>query len=368
MTLVGPHINSFQPGVKQAAFGAGIIKTLDHSHPEWLADQHASGTFIIGREYVPENQYSLGVGNIRKLAQRVITQHRSESYDAWEFPINEAYQSNPGDIVKLAKATRLFTDILHDNGIKVIVGSFSTENPDLLFWSAFYPALETADYLGLHQYSHPTLMDNTENSTLRHEKVYELLPEELRKPLIITEAGIDHFIEGDALNSGNHRGWKSYATASEYSAQLKWLHNKYSEFPYMFGWVIYCLGQYGDWNDFDLLSYDEVYIWKETEVLTGDCLLIAQWPSHKWASWDYDAARVVVESRFMTITLSVDDAMKYKRVYIIGGEGGITPGDEAKLRTRGRQVTRIYGPLLGLPDTIENTKKALIQLAMGKIV
>ncbi len=91
------------------------------------------------------------------------------------------------------------------------VGNFATGTPPLELWPEFFPALqavkETGGFLGLHEYSAPTMwfgtgvhqleagQDEGDEGwlTLRYRKVYRryLQPAGLAVPLVITETGID---------------------------------------------------------------------------------------------------------------------------------------------------------------------------------
>ncbi len=146
-------------------------------------------------------------------------------------------------------------EILRAEGWKSVVGNFSAGTPELELWPDFYPALEAGDYLGLHEYSasqYPPFMSNLDTWLCRrYQRVYEALPEHLRKPLIITECGIDGGVLGQV-----QAGWKRYTDAAGYLAELEWydtsLQADAARWPIV-GGTIFCYGRVDPrWETFDI--------------------------------------------------------------------------------------------------------------------
>ena len=145
--------------------------------------------------------------------------------------------------------------LLAAQGWKSVVGNFSAGTPELELWPDFYPALEAGDYLGLHEYSantHPPYLANLDTWLCRrYQRVYEALPENLRKPLVITECGIDGGMLGQA-----QEGWKRYTDAAGYLAELEWydasLQADAARWPIV-GATVYCYGHVDPrWETFDV--------------------------------------------------------------------------------------------------------------------
>lgn len=172
-----------------------------------------------------------------------------EYVDYAEAPWNEASQRR-GELGAYAQATVDAVHILHDAGYKVAVGNFSAGCPDLADWPLFYPALEVADALSLHEYDHPEMSSNAGWMCRRYRQVYAALPEHLRRPLLITECGID---------DGAKHGWRTYAdSAAHYAAQLRWYRDELEMDDFALGAAVFTVGSNSDWADYAIDGVAEV--------------------------------------------------------------------------------------------------------------
>lgn len=172
-----------------------------------------------------------------------------------EVPINEAHQTDPADIQQLSDYSVAFVNDAADAGFKAAVGVFSEGNPaDFAWWSRFFPALRAArehgGYLALHEYGLPGL-GLEDWHLLRHRRVWPLLPEDCKVPILITEAGIDGGIEGR-----REQGWRSYMTAPQYAAWLRAYHGELLKDTYVHGDELFLCGGNDQWRQFDIT--DEV--------------------------------------------------------------------------------------------------------------
>ena len=147
---------------------------------------------------------------------------RMASIDAWE-AYNEPAPGNPDMMARLGEFEAYRTELLANDGIRSCIGNFSAGNPPLEWWPQFRPAIEAAikhkGYLGLHEYSAPTMQYGTPQDplgwavnpaeegwiTLRYRKVYRgyLQPNKLELPLLLTEVGIDGLLREPA-----RAGWQ----------------------------------------------------------------------------------------------------------------------------------------------------------------
>lgn len=135
---------------------------------------------------------------------------------------------------------------LHRAGLKAAVGGFSTGCPEVALWSFFYPALAFGDALHLHEYDAPNMRRLSTWLCGRFVRVYEMLPPEYRKPLIISECGVD---------DGQRGGWKRYLSAAQYMEELAWydglLAQKAMRWPIL-GACVFCWGGAFGWDSFDI--------------------------------------------------------------------------------------------------------------------
>lgn len=206
---------------------------------------------------------------------------RQAAIDAWE-SFNEPTPVSLDQMARLAEFEAERTRLLAAAGIRSCVGNFSTGQPDLALWPAFYPALQAAQahrgYLGLHEYSapemwfgaadhqnHPTGDEGDEGwLTLRYRKVYRnfLQPAGLAVPLIITETGVDGQVSGRPGPPG--KGWQDFAAywvaeglatttaAGFYVEQLAWYDAEIALDDYVLGAAIYTLAGPGGWASFEI--------------------------------------------------------------------------------------------------------------------
>ncbi len=145
-------------------------------------------------------------------------------------------------------------------GYKLAIGTFATASPKSLgWWDAYYPALRAGRGHGacllLHEHNYPSLQ--TRDAiwyNLRHRKVYQRLPEEMRLPLLI-ECGLD----GAARRQQG--SWQGKISAQEYARQLELYDAALLRDPYVLGAAVYCAGQTGDCHDFN--------VWPEPATALG---------------------------------------------------------------------------------------------------
>jgi hypothetical protein len=176
------------------------------------------------------------------------------------------------------------TRLLSAAGVRSCVGSFSTGQPALELWPAFYPALqairEHGGFLGLHEYAAPYMwfasgphqlqpgVDAGDEGwlTLRYRKVYRhyLQPAGLEVPLVITETGIDGQVRDRPGPDG--RGWQDFgefwhaegaaSTTAEgfYVEQLAWYDAELAKDDYVRGAAVYALAAPAGWETYEILG------------------------------------------------------------------------------------------------------------------
>lgn len=269
-----------------ATGNVALLKTLELD-PAFLADVRARSpkTLIVGRPDL--GQLDLGgdvLAQARLAVEAVLPlaldQRRAGLVDAWE-GYNEPV---PGDEEQLRRLADLEVErvrLLAENGLRAVVGSFGTGNPPLDWWPAFRPALEAAQahagYLGLHEYSAPTIWDKTTRSpldfradpgddgwlTLRYRKVYRqhLLPWGMQLPLLITECGIDGMVADRPGPAG--MGWQDFRSywaelgmgldaPGNYIEQLAWYDAELQLDDYVAGASIFAMTGFQDWQSYQI--------------------------------------------------------------------------------------------------------------------
>ncbi len=175
--------------------------------------------------------------------------------------------------------------LMADEGLKCVIGNFSTGTPDLALWPAFLPALQTARkykaILGLHEYSCPWMwwmtgkcqLDPSADerdegwTTLRYRKVYRqhLIPNGAGDvPLVITECGIDPLVNPKPPSVGAGGTWKELGNfwaehdkepdkADYYFRQLVWYDQELQKDDYVIGATVFTWGSFGGgWAKFDV--------------------------------------------------------------------------------------------------------------------
>jgi len=268
-----------------------LVKTLEYD-PNFVAEikQISPKTLIIAR-YTPlplpnlaDWQPLVAARQFADLLLPIATEPRRLAHiDAWE-AYNEPGPSDEAQMASLAMFEAERTRLLAAVGVRSCVGNFSTGQPPLELWPAFYPALqaiqEHAGYLGLHEYAAPYMWfasgphqlqpgaDAGDEGwlTLRYRKVYRnyLLPAGLAVPLVITEAGIDGQVRDRPGPQG--RGWQEFgdywraeghaSTTVEgfYIEQLTWYDAELAKDGYVRGAAIYALAAPSGWETYEMLG------------------------------------------------------------------------------------------------------------------
>jgi TAT (twin-arginine translocation) pathway signal sequence len=272
-----------------ATRNVAVLKTLEFD-PAFLADVKARSpeTIIVGR--VLSAQIDLNQTNMQAEARRAVEavlplaldERRKGLVDAWE-GFNEPVAGDEGQMRRLADLEVERVRLLADNGLRAVVGNFGAGHPPLEWWPAFRPALEAAQahdgYLGLHEYSAPTIWYNTNRAdldfgvdaadegwlTLRYRKAYRqyLIPWGLQLPLLITECGVDGMVQDRPGPPG--KGWKDFGdywaelgmgpdTPGNYIEQLAWYDHELQLDDYVLGATIFAMTAFKKWDSYQILG------------------------------------------------------------------------------------------------------------------
>jgi hypothetical protein len=276
-----------------ATGNVAIVKTMEYD--AGLAEeikQLAPKTLLIGR--LDLKQMELGSLNDPAAAARAFVdrllpiasdQRRMANFDGWE-AYNEPVVTDADQMARLAAFEAERTRLLAAAGVRSVIGNFATGNPPLELWPKFFPAIQAAiqyrGYLGLHEYSAPTMQFGTPQDplgwsvdagqdgwlTLRYRKVYRqhLQPNGLSIPLVLTEVGIDGSVGNRPGPAG--RGWKDFAAywdqlgmgsdaPGNYVQQLAWYDAELQQDKYVLGAAIFAAGASPGWESFEILDGPE---------------------------------------------------------------------------------------------------------------
>lgn len=240
----------------------GLVKTLDHG-PDWRALKAECGIrFLLGRVWCDDDAALTPTPEAaaERLWARVwakVARHQGV-YDALETPWNEQHQRGVV-LADHARACRRFCQLAHDHGFKVAVGCFSVGNPEPNELAHYFaPGLELADYLSVHEYWLPGDFQRPWWAG-RWERLWLALPETLRRPIVMSECGVDGGLQGLPARSA---GWRAYhLSAAEYVAQLDAYQASLD--ARVVGTAVFNLGDYdgGQWSAFEVAGVGEFTQW-----------------------------------------------------------------------------------------------------------
>jgi len=257
-----------------------VIKTLSQD-ADFLSQLKALSphTLFVGR--VVMDQIDLAKVEPGESARQLVDQlwpvathpRLREIFDAWE-GYNEPVAIDAEQMKRLAELEAERVQLLAKEGIRSVVGNFGTGHPPLELWPHFFPALEAVreheGFLGLHEYSAPTLQFGTHAGgegwlTLRYRKAYRqyLIPAGLEVPLVITECGIDGMVRDRPGPKG--KGWKDFVIYWEeqgmggdgpgnYIEQLAWYDSELMQDDYVVGAAVFVMTTIRQWRSYEILG------------------------------------------------------------------------------------------------------------------
>lgn len=248
-------------------------------------------TALIGRVAVQQLQLSTmsnPFGTARSFVEQLLPfaddERRRPYFDGW-IAYNEPVANSADEMKRLADFESERVRLLGDRGLRSVIGNFATGGPDLPLWEHFFPAVRTAQqyngWLGLHEYSAPTIYYLSTSAdkgrypgvspqddgwlTLRYRKAYNqfLKPAQLAIPLVFTECGVDGLVQAGRPGPSDMRGWRDFQSywaengyglwgPGAYIEQLVWFDQAMQQDDYVIGGSIYGLGTSAQWLSYDL--------------------------------------------------------------------------------------------------------------------
>jgi hypothetical protein len=260
---LGVHINFITEADAMRDFilnaRPAVVKTLHHDAVYWQEIKaEYPELLLIGRRYVESQPLNDPVEEAEDLAGGILDMSTAHICDAWE-GYNE---TSLGKLGRLCRFDRRLAELLHQEELMYVAGSWSVGVPDIPDWQTpeMWDALRVADYIGVHEYCAPRMDDprglDTDDSTegwfvLRYRKWYPTLPLDCQKPLLITECGIDS--GAVHWDPGAQGGWRSFTDAEGYMEQLAWYDRILRQDNYVRGATIFCWGTLDPaWDSHDL--------------------------------------------------------------------------------------------------------------------
>ncbi|MCX6044614.1 MAG: hypothetical protein NT075_05830 [Chloroflexi bacterium] len=281
-----------------ATKGLTVVSTLELD-PNFAAQikQISPKTLLIGR--LPDTKFdqldlstlSDPVGAARAFVEQLMPvagdEQRRAYFDAWQ-AYNEPVANTADEMQRLADFEAERTRLLSAEGIRSVIGNFGTGHPtEMSQWEQFVPALQAAQehngWLGLHEYSAPTIYfsssrgdtgnhpdvtpEDTGWLTLRYRHVYNeiLKPKGLAIPLVFTELGVDGYVKNNRPGPEDARGWQDFQDywaqngyglwgPGAYIEQLVWFDQAMRQDEYVLGGCIFALAASARWQSYDILG------------------------------------------------------------------------------------------------------------------
>ncbi|MCC6456742.1 MAG: hypothetical protein IT328_17440 [Caldilineaceae bacterium] len=273
-----------------------VVKTLElDANFVRQIKQHSPNTQVIGR--LPDGdlaQVQLSeldpIAGAHAYVERLLPfaddAGRRPYFDGWE-TYNEPVAGNADEMKRWAEFEAERTRLLGERGIRSVIGNFGTGGPPLEMWEYFLPAIQAAQqydgWLGLHEYSAPTIYylttrDNMgrypgvspEDSgwlTLRYRQVYNqiLIPRGLAIPLVFTELGVDGLVDANRPGPLEAMGWHDFQRywaengfglwgPGAYVEQLVWFDEAMRQNDYVIGGCIYAMAGSASWESYEILG------------------------------------------------------------------------------------------------------------------
>ncbi|RIK21177.1 MAG: hypothetical protein DCC52_14260 [Chloroflexi bacterium] len=167
-----------------------------------------------------------------------------------EIPIDTAHPLTERERQK-ARNYNAFTvemaRLMHEAGLQYAAYSFSTGNPvHVELWDLLADGLRASDYLALHEYIAPNEAFSEFDFGMcnRYRQIYARVPENARKPILITECGADYL---------GQQGFKGKISVPKYLSMLGQYDAELMKDAYVVGASIYCYGiNAPQWKTYDI--------------------------------------------------------------------------------------------------------------------
>lgn len=250
-----------------------VILSMDHNLETWRqVKQISPNTLLVGRYYLDDgDQVYFDQPEVR--ATEFFTKIKPDAekmrgvYDAW-MGYNETVLNNDVEARRLSRFYAHWGKLMREADLRSAAYSFATGTPAAGFpypdgsccepnyWEFLTDGLRECDYLSLHEYSAPLMRTAQGYLCLRYRHVWDILPEDARRPIIITETGID----GGVIPGGQdaQKGWKFFTNEDGYLNELKWYDDNLRADEYVVGATIFSLNPWGIQGSFGIDRADKI--------------------------------------------------------------------------------------------------------------
>lgn len=262
--LLGLHINAVTQNNEMLAFIAAakppVVKIIQ-DNPEFSARVHQVNpeTLLVGREYwEPGDVIERPVEAAKAKFDAIKRRGDYPFVDAWE-GLNERNSYHWESFVAQAAFDYHLARYLHEDGRKYVALSWGEGHPPPYWENREFPwrnftqhykkVFEIADFFGVHEYGYPRMFSEGMEGfhILRFPWWYYKLPEELRKPIIISECGIDSGVA--EIRPGY--GWQRICSPWQFLVDLQAYNSELQPYPVK-GFLPFCWGTHDtQWDTFD---------------------------------------------------------------------------------------------------------------------
>ena len=236
-----------------------LVKTLHHDAGFWgeIKAEYPE-LYLLGRDYSdPQPLGDHPKANADTKARYILNNSTAHLYDGWE-GYNEKDTYSGMNFPRQCVFDRRLGQIMRSEGLDYWAGSYGVGHPGVWLpaenrwlWEKpeFLDMLREPGVTGIaiHEYYAPRMDDPRNYDPLmpgtgwwlfRYRKWWPLLPADCKKPLIISEYGIDsgapHF------DPGAQGGWRSFTLAGEYMGQLAGVDRELQKDEYIRAATIFC--------------------------------------------------------------------------------------------------------------------------------
>lgn len=238
-----------------------IALSMDHNLETWKEIKKISpNTFVVGRYYLDDDK-QIFEDDPEGRAEKFFQMMKPDAdkmrgiYDAWM-----SYNEIPVHSVNTAKALSRFHvrwgDLMREAKLISCAYSFATGNPELEYWEHLAEGLRHCDLLSLHEYSAPTMDRDQTWLCLRYRRAMNALPADARRPIVITETGIDGGTLPDPTQA--QKGWTFFTDEAGYVATLKWYDNELQKDDYVIGAAIFAMAGWGINGSFSIIGRNQI--------------------------------------------------------------------------------------------------------------
>ncbi len=237
------HIMNFDDKVMDllAQMQPSIVKVYNFSSDANVDEirRRCPQTLIVYRQYTDLDLNSTADQYLAELAD-TLNKLKGRGI-VWE-GLNEPILNSTSAAQAVNKWFVRFAELMHARNEKVAAFSFSVGNPKLEYVPLLADAARACDYLALHEYYYPV---GGASDLTRYRQFRAQLPADARKPILITETGVD-------AGGGPGDGWQNHVSADQFMQILADYDKELLKDDFLLGATIFQYGAGYPWQTFDV--------------------------------------------------------------------------------------------------------------------